>query len=99
MKKNQENKKDHSNMKWVFQSFAITFVITTLVLYLAYTQVGKLTIGGYQARYLIAIMPLILININTNKILQNYVSIDEYNKASLCMGVFTILDLLSIISV
>lgn len=83
----------------MFLTFSATFVITTLVLYLAYTQVGKLTIGGYQARYLIAIMPLILINVNSKKIPKDYVDIDIYNKTALCMGIFTILDLLSIISV
>lgn len=83
----------------MFLTFAVTFFITTLVLYLAYTQVGKLTIGGYQARYVIAIMPLILINVNTKKISQDYINEDNYNKTALCMGIFTILDLLSIISV
>ena len=83
----------------MYLTFAATFFITTLVLYLAYTQVGKLTIGGYQARYLIAIMPLILININSKKVSQNYANEDEYNKTSLCMGIFTILDLISIISI
>lgn len=83
----------------MFLSFAITFVITTLVLYLAYTEVGKLTIGGYQPRYLIAIMPLILINVNTKKISQDYRNEDNYNKTALGMGIFTILDLISIISI
>lgn len=83
----------------MFLTFAATFFVTTFVLYLAYTEVGKLTIGGYQARYLIVIMPLILININTKKISQDYINEDKYNKTALCMGLFTILDLLSIISV
>ena len=44
-------------------------------------------------------MPLILINVNSKKILKDYVDTDIYNKTALCMGIFTILDLLSIISV
>ena len=83
----------------MFLTFSATFVVTTLVLYLLCTEVGKLTIGGYQPRYLIAIMPLILINVNSKKIIKDYVDTDIYNKTALCMGIFTILDLLSMISV
>ena len=31
MKKNQESKKEHSNMKWVIQSFIMTFIYTPFV--------------------------------------------------------------------
>lgn len=83
----------------MFLTFAVTFFITTLTLYLAYTKVGQLTINGYQARYLIAIMPLILVNVNSRKILNNNDNNDnnicEYNKISLGMGIFMILDLIS----
>ena len=35
MKKNQENKKEHSNMKWVIQSFVITFVLSVIFSYVS----------------------------------------------------------------
>lgn len=76
-------------------TFSSVFVISTFVLYLAYTKVGKLTIGGYQARYIIAIVPLILMNINSKKISQNYINNDSYNKTSLFIGIFTFMDLMS----
>ncbi len=47
-------------------TFLLVFGSTSLMLYLTYTEVGKLTIDGYQARYIIPILPLILIILNNN---------------------------------
>ena len=80
-------------------AFFLTFFLTSFVLYLTYTQVGKLTIGGYQARYLTAIVPLILVGINSKKISKDYIDTDEYNKTALYLGVFSILNLISVICV
>ena len=44
MKKNQENKKDHSNMKWVFQSFAITFVLSVVFFFFSTNGVSNLSL-------------------------------------------------------
>lgn len=76
-------------------TFSVTFIITSLVLYLAYTKVGKLTIGGYQARYIIPILPLILINISSKKISKDSINSDNYNKPALYIGLLTFLDLMS----
>lgn len=80
-------------------AFGLVFFETSFVLYLTYTQVGKLTIGGYQARYLTAVVPLVLVGVNSKKISKDYINTDEYNKMALYLGVFSILDLISVICV
>ena len=44
MKKNQENKKEHSNMKWVIQSFIITFVLSVIFSYVSTNGVSSLSL-------------------------------------------------------
>lgn len=44
MKKNQENKKEHSNMKWVIQSFVITFVLSVIFSYVSTNGVSNLNL-------------------------------------------------------
>ena len=77
-------------------SFWITFFITTFILYLSYTEVGKLTISGYQPRYLIPVLPLLLMNINSKKIVNKETECD-YNKISMISGGLIFLDLLAMI--
>ena len=90
------NKKEKTVM---FSTFGIIFFITTLTFYLLVTKAGELSINGYQARYIISIMPLILININSKKISKDYIETNTYNKTALWMGIFTILDLISKIGI
>ena len=83
----------------MFSTFIITFLLTTFAFYLLVTPERALSINGYQARYLIAILPLILININSKKISKDYVDTNQYNKTALYIGIFTIFDLLSKIGI
>lgn len=45
MKKNQENKKEHSNAKWIIQSFIITFILSIIFSYVATNGVSHLSLG------------------------------------------------------
>ena len=49
-------------------SFMLTFILTSLVLYISFTPVGSLTVAGYQPRYLLPILPLVLFGISTKKV-------------------------------
>ncbi len=44
MKKEQENKKEHSNMKWVIQSFIITFILSVIFSYVSTNGVSNLSL-------------------------------------------------------
>lgn len=44
MKKEQENKKEHSNMKWVIQSFIITFILSIIFSYISTNGVSNLNL-------------------------------------------------------
>ena len=90
------NKKEKIIM---FSTFGITFLLTTFAFYLLVTPARALSINGYQARYLIAILPLILVNINSQKISKDYKDTNEYSKTALYIGIFTMIDLLSKIGI
>ena len=40
----------------------------SMVLYLSFTQVGKLSIDGYQTRYILPILSLLLFSVSNNKV-------------------------------
>lgn len=44
MKKEQENKKEHSNLKWIFQSFILTFVLSMVFSYISTNGVSNLSL-------------------------------------------------------
>ena len=44
MKKEQENKKEHSNMNWVMQSFVITFILSIIFSYVSTNGVSNLSL-------------------------------------------------------
>ena len=44
MKKNQESKKEHSNMKWVIQSFIMTFILSMIFAYVSTNGVSNLSL-------------------------------------------------------
>lgn len=44
MKKNQENKKEHSSMKWIIQSFIITFLLSLIFSYISTNEVSNLSL-------------------------------------------------------
>lgn len=43
------------------------YAMTSLMLYLSFTPVGEINISGYQPRYILPILPLLLMLINNNK--------------------------------
>lgn len=49
-------------------SFFLTFFMTSMVLYLSFTEVGKLSVDGYQARYIFPILSLLLFSISNHKV-------------------------------
>ncbi len=44
MKKNQESKKEHSNIKWIIQSFVMTFILSMIFAYISTNGVSNLNI-------------------------------------------------------
>lgn len=44
----------------MIMSFLSVFAMTSLAMYIAFTQIGELHIAGYQTRYIIPILPLLL---------------------------------------
>lgn len=76
-------------------SFFATFFITSFVLYITYTDVGKSFIMGYQARYLTPVLPLLLVNINSKRVTQS--AEEEYNKTAMIGGFISILNLIFMI--
>lgn len=44
MKKEQDKKKEHSNMKWVVQSFIITFILSVIFSYISTNGVSNLSL-------------------------------------------------------
>ncbi len=49
-------------------SFMLTFLMTSLILYISFSEVGGLGIGGYQPRYLIPVLPLLLFGVSNNRV-------------------------------
>ena len=49
-------------------AFMLTFIMTSLVLYISYTPVGSLSIAGYQPRYLLPMLSLLLFSVSTKKV-------------------------------
>lgn len=48
-----------------------TFIISSLILYLTYTPVGLYRIAGYQTRYIIPLLPLVLMSCSIKSIKNN----------------------------
>lgn len=44
MSKNKENKKEHSNMKWVIKSFILTFILSVIFSYMSTNGVSNLSL-------------------------------------------------------
>ena len=74
----------------------ITIVIISFIMYVSYTEVGNSRILGFQARYIIPTLPLILMCISSKKVITE--EKDEiYNKKILIMGLITFLDILPMV--
>lgn len=66
---------------------AIVFVTTSLMLYLTFTPIGQINIAGYQPRYIIPLIPLLLMTINNKRYL-NKTTIEEENKIDIGISIF-----------
>lgn len=84
-------------------AFFLTYFITSFIIYISYTKVGIDCVVGYPGRYLIPVLPLFLININTKKIpteIHNDVGeqTESYSKTALVSGFIILLNLLFMIA-
>lgn len=77
-------------------TYSVVVIITISVLYFAYSKVGDIIINGYQARYIIPILPLLLGCINSTKI---SIKPDEkgYSDIAIVSGMLALADMLSMI--
>ena len=76
-----------------FVCFITTFFITSIALYITCTDVAKPFVWGYQSRYLTPVLPLILVNINSKRVIQVNDE-DEYNNTAMIIGLITIINLI-----
>lgn len=84
-------------------AFFLTYFITSFIIYISYTKVGTDCVVGYPGRYLIPVLPLFLININTKKIPAETHNdtgeqIETYSKTALVSGFIILLNLLFMIA-
>lgn len=49
-------------------SFLMVWGMTSMALYLSFTQVGALYVAGYQTRYIMPVLPLLLLCVSNNKV-------------------------------
>ena len=75
-------------------AFMANFFIGTMTLYLLHTPVYTLAVHGYQVRYLIALLPLVLMCIHSNNT-NNENKEESYNAVSKNIGLFMLVDLIS----
>ena len=80
----------------MFITAVVTFGITSFALYWLYTPVGNDTIVGYQTRYLIPFLPLVLASFSSrHRINKDYKDLSVYDKSALVLGTLTFIDILS----
>ena len=63
MKKNQESKKEHSNIKWIIQSFIMTFILSMIFAYISTNGVSNLNIVSALFILIIVVLLGILFDI------------------------------------
>lgn len=80
----------------VLIAFFMSYLIGSFMLYISFTIVGKLSIDGYQARYLFPVLPLLLMIANKNDNQEK----DENGKEkiSTVLGMFIVICLMGAIS-
>ena len=78
-------------------SFLLVYGSTSLILYLTFTEVGKLVIDGYQVRYILPILPLFLITLNNNH--ETKEDNKEKQLISIISTSFIIINLISMINI
>lgn len=74
-------------------SFLAVYGMTSMILYVTFSEVGSIFIGGYQTRYILPIIALVLVSISNKKVVSKYKENRNYNIA-LASGIFAILGIL-----
>ena len=80
-------------------TFLAVFVTTSIALYIGTSAVGSLKIEGYQARYILPILPLVLISLKNQYIKVSIDKIDEKIIIPLIWSIFTIIDIVGLIMI
>lgn len=83
-------------------TFITVYATTSIMLYLIFTPVGQINISGYQPRYLIPILPIVLMLINNKRFIGKSNKEEEEivdTNVSLISGLITIIDLICLIYV
>lgn len=62
-------------------AFLMVWGMTSVALYLSFTQVGALYVAGYQTRYIVPILPLLLFSISNRKVIAKQTENRNYNIA------------------
>ena len=75
-------------------TFLLVFASTSLILYLTFTAVGETRVSGYQTRYIVPILPLLLMLINNRQEKENEEEIDYIPIINM---LFIILDIICLI--
>lgn len=78
-------------------TFIVVFASTSLMLYLTFTPVGQTNISGYQPRYIIPILPMVLMLINNKRYIgksTEYETKETDIKINLVSGLILIIDLI-----
>jgi len=81
-------------------TFLLVFASTSLILYLTFTEVGGSTVSGYQTRYIVPILPLLLMVINKkkeNKEKENEIKEEKLDFIPIINTVFIIIDIICLI--
>lgn len=77
-------------------AFFGSFLTGSLMLYISFTKVGKLSIDGYQARYIFPILPLLLMTMNNNN---QETDKNHREKISMVLSIFIMIGLVGSISI
>lgn len=94
----ESDKFDRKSKILMFLSSIITIFTMSFVMYLSFSPIGNDEISGFQSRYILPVLPLMLMCVNSKKITVKKDEEDEtYNKTVLYYGLITFLDILAMI--
>ena len=79
-------------------SFLAVYFVTSLALYIGFTEVGANNIGGYQTRYIIPVLPILLMCFSNNTI-KVKIKGNEKILISIILGIITMVDIIGLIIV
>ena len=79
-------------------TFFGAYLTGSLMLYISFTKVGKLSINGYQPRYMFPILPLLLFCLSSNNIIVKNKENRNFN-ITIVSGIFVMLGIMQSILV